>query len=178
MIPIDLTKPPEQLVIELVNKDNGTSIKLGDLVFGIPELSNGKHNSRVLATATPGSYYSGSVKINYNRVDISKVVKGRSTIFNLTDETKLSDLIPDIDERYELRLTPNDYLDSDLPIFTGADVTEELSVNLVANPKSLVFINSLKLTLERSAIDLRTLITNLIMNGLTYLAPPGQLLSI
>ena len=179
LVPIDLTKPPEQLVIELINKDNGTSIKLGDLTFGVPELlPTGKHNSRVLATATPGSYYSGSVKINYNRIDISKIVRGRSTLFNIRNEKLLSELIPAIDERFELRLTPNDYIDTALPTFAANIPDEEKTVELVANPKSLVFIKSLKLTLERPAIDLTTLIKNILMNGLFYSAPAGQYLSL
>jgi len=178
MVKLDLTKPPGQLIIDLINNDNGTELKADELSFGIPELATGRHNSKVKATATENSIYSGSVTLHYNRIDIGLIPQDRSTVFEISDEVNLSDIIPEVDARYQLKLTPVDYIDAPLPRFLGNVPHEEKVVDLVAGPASLVFINKLKLTIERPAIDLRDIIKTLILNGLTYIAPPTQYLSL
>ena len=171
MVPLDLTKPPDQLIIDLINKDNGTDLKIGELTFGVPVLAslNSKHNSKVKATATTKSFYSGSVNLHYNRIDISKVIKNLSTRFDITTEQTISDLITAIDARYSLKLTPNDYVDGPLPGFSGTDPNELENFELVANPLSLVYINKLLLSVDRSSVILGTILIHLYLDGLTYI---------
>jgi hypothetical protein len=147
LVPLDFTKAPEQLVIDMINNDNGTTLTTDQLTFGIPELSNGKHNSKVLVRATENSKLKGSALIQYNRIDIGKIPNGRSTIFPVTTEIKLSDLVPVINIAYDLRLTPADYIDIALPSFSNIP-NEKLTVDLVAANTSLIFINKLTLTVE------------------------------
>lgn len=170
VVAIDLTKPPEELVIDLINHDNGTQLTSAQLSFGIPELSNNIHNTRILATAKPNSHLRGSVSISYNRIDIGAIPNGRSTTFPITTEQKVSDLVPAIDAAYSLKLTPNDYIDGPLPTLPHG--TGQMgSVDLVASPNSLVFINKLSLSLDRPGILLSDIMTNLVLRGLNYISP-------
>jgi hypothetical protein len=43
----------------------------------------------------------------------------------------------------------------------------------VADENSLVWINQMTLTVQANDIALSTVVTNLVLNGLTYLAPPA-----
>ena len=170
LVQLDLTKAPDQLIIDLINKDNGTDLKIGELTFGVPVLNstNSKHNSKVKATASDKAYYSGSVSIHYNRIDIAKVIGDKSTRFVITDERMISDIIAAIDARYSTRLTPNDYVDGPLPSFDPANTSDIRDIELVANPLSLVYINKITLSLDRGVINLSTVLVNLILQGLTY----------
>jgi hypothetical protein len=169
LVPLDFTKAPEQLVIDMINNDNGTTLTTDQLTFGIPELSNGKHNSTVLVKAIENSKLKGSALIHYNRVDIGEIPNGRSTTFPVTTEVNLSDLVPAIDTAYNLRLTPADYINTALPSFSNIP-NEELTVDLVAANTSLIFINKLTLTVKHQVL-LSNILNKLILNGLNYIAP-------
>jgi hypothetical protein len=173
--PVDLTKTPEQLVVDLINTDNGTSFNPGQLVFGAPTLNpvNSRRNSKVRITAADKSYFTGSTIINYNRIDFDAITYGKSRVFqiNTATQTKISDLIPAIDERFSLRLTPNDYIDGPIPVI-GNLPNEEDALDLVAAPQSLVFINKLTLQVERlGGLLLSSMFNSRILNGLNYTVP-------
>jgi hypothetical protein len=168
---LDYTKKPEDLVTELINVDNGTSLSSNQIVFGIPELSEGTHNSKVVVSAAEDSYFTGSVQLSYNRVDIGDIPNGRSTVFLTTTEQYISDLIAAIDERYNLKLTPLDYVNALLPTI-GNVPNEEDSFDLVAANTSLVFINKLTLQIERAGgLLLSNVLRNILLNGLVYNPP-------
>jgi hypothetical protein len=166
-LPLDYTKKPEQLVIDIINADNGTNIKENQLSFGIPELSNNIHNSRVVVSAKANSGLVGSTVVSYNRIDISKIPKDKPTVFHISSELDITDLVPIIDSRYSLKLTPADYVNTLLPVLD----TLSGSVDLVAADTSLVFINKLTLTLEKQGTTLSAAINNVILRGLTYVLP-------
>ena len=177
LVKLDYKKTPSQLVIDLINNDNGTDFKDGELSFGKPELINKRHNSKVQVTPSSKSRYKGKATLKYNRIDIGQIPGERSKTFNVILEKTIADLIPAIDERYDLKLTVNDYLNGPLPEFSGIP-NEVLTVDLEANPLSLVFINKLPLSLEAGAIQLKRVITKLLLSGLSYTAPANLYLSI
>lgn len=168
---LDYKKRPEQLVIDIINADNGTSLKESQLSFGIPEISNNKYNSRVIVSAKANTGLAGSAVVEYNRIDISKIPKGRSTLFQVQSELNVSDLVPAIDARYDLKLTPLDYIDGPLPALNHNSNGRE-NIDLIAASTSLVFINRLSLTLERPGILLSSVIQNVFLRGLNYVLPP------
>lgn len=171
---LDYTKPPEQLVVDIINNDNGTSLTPDMVTFGTPVLldGSGKYNSQVVATATDKSIYRGSTTISYNRIDIGDIPAGRPTIFPVFQEVNISDLIPKIDEAFNLALTPADYIDALLPTFLDNIPNEEKPFDLFAAPTSLIFLNKLTLRVHRPAINLLLAIPNVILSGLTYTPPP------
>ena len=173
-VKLDYTLPPEQLVVNLINNDNGTEFTPNMLVFGIPVLLyKGKHNSKVKVSAAAKSRFTGSTFLTYNRVDLEDVAIGKSTLFDVDARTqkKISDLIPAIDARYSLKLTPADYVDGPLPAITDEVVGQE-TVELVAANTSLIFINKLILQIELAGqIMLIKIIKNIYLSGLKYIEP-------
>lgn len=170
---IDYTLSPEQLVINLINNDNGTTFKLKELIFGIPVLTeNTKHNSKVLVSAAKDSYFTGQTTLRYNRVDISSLAIGKSIVFGIEDEVRLSDIIAAINTRFNIALTPVDYIDALLPEI-GVEPNERYDIDLVMADTSLVFINKLTLKVEvANQILLSVVLFNPVLNGLVYTKPP------
>ena len=169
-IKLDYTLPPEQLVIDLINNDNGTNFIPGQILFSTPKLIyNARHNTSVIVTASKDSYWTGTTKLHYNRIDIKDVTTGKSKVFKITTENNLSDLIPAIDARFKLKLTDADYIYVPLPL---ANDPEGLFVELEAAPTSLIFIERLTLKIDRLGQALLSVILkNFKLNGLIYTKP-------
>ena len=167
----DFTQLPPQILIQLINFDNGTSLTPDAVTFGLPAVSGGVRNTKLTVTAAPGSFYTGSVDILYNRVDLATVPGVRSTVFTVATATKISDLIPQINAAYQLNLQPEDFIDGPLPAFTNNIPNEQKSFDLIAGPNSLIYVGRATLSISRGLIDLSTIITNLVLNGLTYVQP-------
>lgn len=155
----DFTKSPEQIIIDLVNYDNGVSLTAGMLTFGTPTALLGEHNTQVIASATSCSRYMGSVRLVYNRVDLHTVPGNLSINFPAGTATRVSDLIPAINSAYKLNLTPADYIDGPLPERIGSCPFVRETFELVAAPGSLVFIGFVTLCLE---YDLRPSLSDLL----------------
>lgn len=172
MIISDFTKAPEQIIVDLINHDNGTALTTDLLAFGLPSvLAVGPHNTKVTTTAKPGSVYVGSVDISYNRVDLATIPGARSVVFPQTPALKISDIVEALNTRYQLNLTPVDYVDADLPVFTDTVPHSELPFTLQAGVDSLIFIGSVVLRILRSDILLSDVIINRSLNGLVYNQP-------
>jgi len=172
LVKIDFTLPPEDLVVELINHDNGTDFKSKQLIFGIPELlSKGRHNSSVKVSASEKGYFSGSTILKYNRVDIKAVTFNKSTEFELTTQKTIAEIIPLINARYSLRLTSADYIDGPLPTISPI-TNNDVSFDLVAAPTSLVFIGKMILKVQLGdLIQLNTIIKSYVLHGLVYSKP-------
>lgn len=171
----DLTKAPDQIVLDLINTDNSTSLTLGLVDFGLPTVTAGENpakNTTLTVTAKAGSGYTGSQVVEYNRVslDTIPVIAAKPATYQLGDATKIADLIEEINAMYGIKMVPADYVDGDLPTFEGLP-NEEHTVQLVAAADSLIYIGSLVLTLKAADIELSSVITVTALNGLTYVAP-------
>lgn len=169
---INYELPPEELVVNLINADNGTDFCKDRLLFGLPVVvRNAKHNTKITVNPSTKNHLSGSTTVRYNRIDISTVAIGKSTLFQIDAETKLSDLIPAINLRYKLKLTTADYLDITLPVVLNVP-NDTATVDLVVPNTSLVFVNKLTLTIERAMdVALGSVITSPLLHGLTYTKP-------
>ena len=170
-IPLDYRKPAEQLVLEIINIENGIELTTKDISIDKPiSTPTALRNTKVALIAKPGSKLKGTVLISYNRVAMSHIAKDKSTEFPITNETKISDLIPAIDSRYNTRLQPVDYIDGPLPNINALS-NNSGSIDLVAGPDSLVFIDKLSLSIHRTGIMLNQVLSNFMLNGLTYSKP-------
>ena len=170
----DLTKPAEEIVVALINNDNGTTLKPGAFTFGQPkELTTPGHNSQVKISAAPRSGYSGSKLITYNRINLADVPDGQSTDFDLTTATRVADIIPTFNERFGVYLRQGDYIDGPLPVSTDLIPNEELSFDVVADQQSLIYYNQVSLRIKRDGVSLKKLIRKVVLSGLQY-TPPAQ----
>lgn len=169
----DYTKAPAQIVIDLINNDNSTSLTSSLIQLGLPTAATGGspvRNTELEISAKAGSGYKGSVVVQYNRLQIQDFVKPATFPSGLQlpvgDAVNYSDLIPEINTALGINLTAADYVDGAIGAWAGTP-NETKSITITMNSDSLVYLGSLTLTLTSEDIDLSTVITNLVLNGLT-----------
>lgn len=170
---LDFTKAPAQIVLDQINNDNASALTLQQVSFGLPTATTGTSPARdtqVTVSAVAGEGYSGSVVVEYNRVNISTVPGVRSTVFPKGSAVNISDLIPQINAAYQINLTSADYTDGPLPTFSGTP-NEEHDFQVVITSDSLPFENSVTLTVKANDIALSSVITTSTLNGLVYTQP-------
>lgn len=171
MLITDFTKSPEQIIVDLINYDNDTNLLPHLLTFSKPLPRTGSSNTHLIATAIPSAHYTGSVTLDYNRINFADVPGARSINISIGTATQISDLIPQINRKYRLNLTPEDYINFQLPRFNSDDDEESQPFSLVAAPDSLIFINSVVLNIIKDGIYLSSVITKRILNGIMYTQP-------
>lgn len=172
----DFTKLPQQIIVDRINNDNavnGAALTPALLDFGLPTAAGGAspaRNTDLTLTAKSGSGYSGSVTVHYNRVDLSTVPGTRSTTFPKGDAVKVSDMISEINAAYGINLQSGDYVDGNLPTFTGTP-NEEYEFQLTADADALCWFGSVMLTVKSEDIALSSVITEQTLGGLVYTQP-------
>lgn len=173
----DLTKIPKQVMLDLINADNGSALTDALLDFGLPTAATGQtpaRNTELTVTAKAGSGYTGSVVVTYNRLNLNTgilVPSGKDATFVKGDAVKISDIVPELNALLNINLTADDYVDGDLPSFVGGIPNETLDVSVVAKADSLCYIGSLVFHMKSEEIELSSVITVTQLNGLTYVPP-------
>lgn len=142
LLRLDLSKSAAEIIVELINYCNGTSLTSDMLTYVIPPSSiTGTHNTVVIARSTPTSPYEGEMEVTYNRIDLGELFAELDPYLVADSGAKyISDVIPLINEKYKLNLTGDDYLDGPLPDSSLTPVSEGASFVLKANPRSLIYI--------------------------------------
>ena len=142
----DFTKPPEEVVIDLINFDNGTAFTPATLSMvgaptAIPKAPPAFRNTEIRVKPSSLTRKVGTARLYYNRINLADVPGIlRSVIFDLhPNATRIRDVIPYINERYRINLTADDYVDAELPELIAASQT----VTIQATPESLVYIGAL-----------------------------------
>lgn len=176
----DYTKSAQQIIIDLVNNDNTLALTPALVTFGAPTAATVggsiTRDTDLTLTAVAGSGYSGSQTIHYNRVNLANVPGSRSTVFPKGNAVNISDLVPEINAAYGINMSNTadaqhpDFVDAALPTFTGTP-NEQHDFQFTADANSLVWENSVTLTVHANDIPLSSAIVNPTLNGLTYTAP-------
>lgn len=179
----NLTLPPQEVICALINRTNvavGAALTPSLVTFGLPsQSSGGTYNTDVTVTAVPGSGYTGMESINYNRLHLQTEIAdpyaasgaGRNLEFVIGNAIKIADMVPQINARFGINLTAADFIDGDLPTFTGT-ANETHDVQVIANADSLCYRGSFTFSLKAEDLLLSEVIVEKVMNGLTY-APPA-----
>lgn len=178
----DFTKSSVEILLQLIKKDNPKAAALTPdyVTFGIPTVAvdESVRNSKITVSAVVDSGYSGSVVMEYDRVDIATVPGERPVTFPIGNAIMLADLIAEINAAYDINLQEGDYVDVELAPFTGEVPNETQNVQLAVVSDNSCFIGSLTIIVASEDIDLASIITNTVMNGLTYLptdhTPPEE----
>lgn len=168
----DFTKSDVQIIIDLLNaKVPNLSLTPELVTFGLPTVnSTNERNTKVTITAVPGSGYKNFKDLEYNRVDYAVIPGARSIEFPKGDAVKVAELIPEINARFGLNISENDFVDADLPEFVGLP-NEKLDFVLTANADSLVYRGSVTLKIVAEDLDLAVLISDPVLDGLEYVQP-------
>lgn len=107
-------------VIDLINRDNGTSFRYGRLDMGDPiPLLNKPRNTALHVWEKVQSQYKPGVTVWYNRLDVKKVFEmmwGETALLQLDVSgcSRLSELIDVLNKAYSFELVPEDIVDIEL----------------------------------------------------------------
>lgn len=107
---LDFSVSSKQLILDLINRDNGRDLTLNDvdLVNPTPNPSNYPRNTNVQMVALPNSGYSGSWTAHYNRLDLD-IFFGSTTPAIIADNLESThEALSYINETYGLGLSGDD----------------------------------------------------------------------
>lgn len=170
---IDYTEESEEVLVDLINIYNGTRFTTGQLLFGMPTVLTGDpvRNTSLVVYSKKYSGYKGQVTIKYKRLEVqSQVGEDESTLFEIGNATKLSDLIGTINTRLGIKLDADDYLDTPLVLWPGGE-TNTYQQQLVILDYSLLYVGTLTFTLKTNEIALGDVIAKRVLNTFTYTPP-------
>lgn len=169
----DFTKSDVQILIDLVNAKTPNLALTPELVtFGLPTLNDANNrNTKVTITAVPGSGYTNFKALEYNRVDYAVIPGARSIEFPKGEALKIADMIAEINARYGLKISANDFVDGDLPEFAEGVPNQKLDFKLTASAESLIYRGTVTFKLINEDLDLAVIITDPVLDGLEYVQP-------
>lgn len=125
----------EEVLLSIVNEQDGTDVLLEDVVFGSPQRATGVlpvRNTFVKITPQVQSGLYGIKTFWYNRIHKSEL--GTITV-DRGEATTYLQILPAINDKYGLYLTIADIIDGPLPTLQVG----EIEVDLPINPNSLAF---------------------------------------
>lgn len=139
--PINIDKPQIEVLMDQINVANAINLDANDFIFSTPipaSVSLTEINTRIKITPKITSGYYSERDIYYKRIDISQLFNNDFIEIIVTTETLLSELIPQINLKYGIKLTVDDYLDTPLP--TPDPLVVNPTVSVVINPESYIYV--------------------------------------
>ena len=149
-VALDITKAPEQILMDKFNAVNAMNLSIDDWIFGEPESStiNG-YNTVVTLSPKVTSQWFASFKMYYNRMSIETILDNDLVSVPRGSATQLSDVITDLNTLYGLNIQPEDYFDTPLSVIDPDDPDAEVPVTFSCKPGSFLFYGSYQLVLNR-----------------------------
>lgn len=166
---IALNKPSVDLITDLINVANETTLDENKISFGEPVVitpdENG-HNTTCVVSSVPGSGYRGDVTVSYIRLAIDLLFKNIAVNLDVSSAVTTKDLLPLLNSKYGLGLTIDDIEDNAIDT-----ATQPVTHTIVMKETSLAYINQVVTTIGPDPeigekLDTVILTTNL--NGLLY----------
>ena len=172
-----LFKDVKETIVNNLNAKNGRFFAVSDFTFGpgqnvndvVPKPVTACNSSVLLRSNNP--LYGGSVRVNYDRLDFSKVFS--TTPLNTYAKLRsfrpatIHDLIPDLNDYYGLQLTAEDIVDRPLTLTDGAGTAV-----IEATPGSLGWTGKFTVTIVPGDAKLEKWVLDTDLNGVQY--PSGQ----
>lgn len=165
-----LNKPSVDLIIDLINVANSTSLNNTKISFEAPSVLTddpNNHNTGVKVVAIQGSGYIGDVDVTYNRLDIGLLFKNIALNLDVTSPTTTADLLPKLNSKYGLGLTIDDIEDNAVDM-SGSGPHSHV---IVMKTTSLAYIGQVTTTIgpdPEVGERLDTVILQTNLNGLLY----------
>jgi hypothetical protein len=165
----DLSKLPEQILVDMINQDNGLNLTTDIVSFSLPTPASSVsgRNTKVVVSAKPGTRVSGEVPLYYSRLPLDSTAAGKNHVFKVEGALTMAQLIPAINERFGINLQSSEYQNAQLPVFDQIAGHEQMPFALNASPHSLVFIGSVVLMLSYLVVSLTDLIIDTDLGDIT-----------
>jgi len=132
----DLTRSKEEILLDLINRDNGSNYQVGDFMFDPPTVNNRPdRNTSIVVTGTKPGQVFGTAPLTYNRPDISALPGQDKLAVWVERMSESKELIPMINRVLNINLGEGDFVNEVLPSFEGL-------------PKGTLITTSLVMTLD------------------------------
>jgi hypothetical protein len=161
----------KQDVLNYINVANSTSYVLNDVTFGTPAPTEGSwqgnvttKNTVVRVSAKEGGTYQGSVRVVYDRLDLSILPKIQGFKPRASSPATTLDILAGIRYFTGLSLTADDIVSS--PMTDNGNGT--YTGTLTAKSSSLGWIGSAQVTVQKGGDRLSDIITDTSLDGLNY----------
>lgn len=162
-----LNKLGKDLILDVINRTNTSSITFMDVDFSLPQnipSAGSGRNTTVLVTALPNSRYKGERRVYYWRLPIDQVISEQYRRFPVEGSpTNTLQLIQEVNNRYGLRLTAEDIVVEEI------DTSQKpVDISIRIKSGSYAYIGEVTLNVVAPAIDLSDIITIDLLEGLVY----------
>lgn len=164
----DFTLEPKEVVLQLINSDNGTALLMSQVDFNTPRVNTEvdiPRNTEILVFAITGRGYTGQQMMYYDRVPLSDFLDGNILSLSKNEAVGVSNLIPQINSILKINLTASDYIDQELPEF-DSPYQEPIEVEIFAKAESYVYQDSFILTLSPGSMSLEKAVVVKYLGGL------------
>ncbi len=154
-VALNITDPIEKIFFDKINAINGLNLKHTDFVLQPPEAvttAGALYNTKVVISPKTTSQFYNNFTVYYNRMNITEILNNPEVSIKRVNETHLSDLIEQINLKYNINATALDYYDSVISAPDPADPEAEVDVMFSAKPESYLFTGAYQLTLNRIAL--------------------------
>lgn len=160
-----LAEPSVNLVIDLINADNGSSFGYGDLVLSPPvpnDITNYNRNTSIVATAAGSSLFSGSQTFYYNRLDFGVLFQNLVVTLGGQGITDISGLLPELNQTYGLGLTMDDLVSQVFPTTPSWPLT----LTVVASPTSYAYTGQFQIIVQNTLPIITDNLTNAVLGNI------------
>ncbi len=166
----NLTKSTNQVLMDLINKDNpGITLLTSEVTIGNPAIETGTRNSSIVITADgTGRFLAGSRTLYYNRLSLAdRFAMGDAVFEKTTEMTSIADLLVQLNTRFALNLVAADFTITPWPTWANQpDETHEITFTPNATHK--LFNAPGTVTVKLFQVSLEQAIPNNTLDGLTY----------
>lgn len=149
---VNLNKPAKELIFDLINEGNREyldALKLPDLTEGNISLgtpsandASAQHNTNIVVTSVVGGGFYNSVPVNYDRISLSALFSKLNQVrLDVRHPTSTTDLLPRLNHKFGLQLSPDDIV---IESITGARGD---TVTIRAQPEALCYTDSVDIVL-------------------------------
>lgn len=151
---LDFSQDALSVLLAQINYDNNTTITPDQIqsqqVASLPDTDASGMNTIAFISSTPGATaFEGRLGFKYNRIDISTVPGVRATSFSLGSAMYLSDLLPQINSAWQLKITAKDIQDGLLPGIPDGALGVSLMMEMASG--SLLWINEVEISILASS---------------------------
>lgn len=164
----DLTEDPEEVLVDLINHENGTQLTGDDVDVSQLNTYTGIRSNNTVATivAVPNRPVSGTINVGYSRINIAGYKNSSNVIpVKIPLDGTWEDVIAAINVRCKLNLTEDDYIaNPSFPGMAGGTVTQTLTIETT----SLLYTGTA--SIEISVLDqpLSNWITDTELKGMIF----------
>lgn len=165
-----LNKVGKDLLLDLLNAENGTTFTFNDVMFSNPVVITNPltfRNTKVAINAKAGGQYFGTKVVDYHRIDVAVLFKPQYRRVVGVGVELSTDLVPILNARFGLALETGDIIAE--PIDT---TTLPVTYRLKMAPNCYAFIGEVDLDLIQDLPDLNDLITVDLLDGFHYPSDP------